>query len=78
MPYYIYRIEQSTTIIKKLSLITEYEHYKDAKIAIRNLRARQKKVEDHQWKMVFADTELEAEELLQEKRDAPVLMEWEK
>ncbi|MCP4186959.1 MAG: hypothetical protein GY763_05075 [Gammaproteobacteria bacterium] len=79
MPYYIYQIEQSVTeIVKNLSLVTEYEDYKDAKVAIRNLRARQQKREDLQWKMVFADSELEAEELLQEKREAPILMEWEK
>ncbi len=79
MPYYIYQIEQNVTaIVRKLSLVTEYEHYKDAKVAIRNLRARQQKGEDQQWKMVFADSELGAEELLQEKREAPILMEWEK
>ncbi len=79
MPYYIYQIEQSTTtIVKKLSMVTQYGHYKDAKIAIRNLRARREKTENQQWKMVFADSELEAEELLQEQREAPVLMEWEK
>ncbi|MCP4488216.1 MAG: hypothetical protein GY820_12970 [Gammaproteobacteria bacterium] len=79
MPYYIYQIENTpTAIVKKLSLVTEHAHYKDAKIAIQSLRTRQKEGEDQQWKMVFADSELKAEELLQERRDAPVLMEWEK
>jgi hypothetical protein len=34
--------------------------------------------DQHEWKMLFAESELQAEELLQEKREAPVLMEWEK
>jgi hypothetical protein len=32
----------------------------------------------HQIKVMFADTELEAEEKLMEKREAPILREWEK
>ncbi len=79
MPCYIYQIEESTTSMgKKRSMVNQYGHYKDGKRASRNRRSRRKKTENQQWKMVFADSELEAEELLQEQREAPVLMEWEK
>lgn len=79
MPYFIYQIGHSAgAVVKNLTLVTSFEDYKEAKSEIRNLRASAKKVDGAEWKMVFAESELQAEELLQEKREAPVLMEWEK
>ena len=78
MPYYIFQIEQtSTAIVRRLTLVTTFEDYRDAKVEIRKLRATG--VPDNgEYKMIFAESELQAEELLQEKREAPILMEWEK
>lgn len=79
MPYYIYQIEQSAgAVVKKLQLVNSFDNYKQAKSEIRRLRVSQQQLEDGQWQMIFAESELQAEELLQEKREAPVLMEWEK
>ncbi len=76
MPYFIYQIEQSAgAVVKKLQLINSFDNYRQTKLEIRKLREQ---AEDRLWQMIFAETELQAEELLQEKRQAPVLMEWEK
>lgn len=64
--------------MKKLLLVNRFDQYRQAKSEIRRLRESQQPVEDRQWQMIFAESELQAEELLQEKRPAPVLMEWEK
>jgi len=78
MPYYIFQIEQtSTAIVRKMALSSTFEQYRDAKLEIRKLRAAQVS-ETQEFKMIFAESELQAEELLQEKREAPILMEWEK
>lgn len=79
MPYFIYQINHSAgAVVKNVTMVTSYEDYKEAKSEIRNLRASAKKSEKPEWKMVFAESELQADELLQEKREAPILMEWEK
>ena len=78
MPYYVYRIKPGpSALVKNLSLDKSYDSFQQAKRRVRELRT-QSGHESEQWKMVFAESELQAEELLQEKRDAPVLMEWEK
>lgn len=79
MPYFIYRIEQNTgQMVKKLTLNSKTDSYKQAKSAVTELRRTTTDNTEEFWKVVFADSELHAEELLQEKRDEPVLMEWEK
>lgn len=79
MPYFIYQISHSAgAIVKNLTMVTSFEGYREAKSEIQNLRTSDKNLEKPEWKMVFAESELQAEELLQEKREAPVLMEWEK
>ena len=79
MPYFIFQINQTPgSLVKKLTLISKFEHYRQAKTNIHGLRANSSPDDKQEWKMLFADSELQAEELLQEKREAPVLMEWEK
>lgn len=78
MPYFVYKItEGPTELIKNLEKIAEYEAYKEAKIFAREQRTglNDGKV---QIKVMFADNALQAEELLMEKRDEPILKEWEK
>ena len=78
MPYYIFQIKPaSNAIVKPLNLVTAFEHYREAKAEIRKLRSEQA-IRNIEYKMIFAESELEAESLLQEKREAPILMEWEK
>ncbi len=77
--YYIYKITQGPTdIITTLEKVERYDSYKTAKQNIKQLRAQQAADETHSFKIIFAESELQAEEMLMEKREAPVMMEWEK
>ena len=79
MPYFIYKIENSAGyLVKKLSFTNKFDSYPQAKFEIRSLRESKPGGSGEFWKIVFAESQLQAEELLQEKRDKPVLMEWEK
>jgi len=79
MPYFIFQVNPTPgSVVKKLALINKFDSYRQAKSSIHELRDTVKPQGEQEWKMVFAESELQAEELLQEKREAPVLMEWEK
>ena len=79
MPYFIYKITPGpTAMIKNLELQTQYEVFNDAKKHARDMRAELGADTDIIVKVIFAATPLEAEEKLQEHREAPILREWEK
>lgn len=79
MPYYVYKIHSGPSpLVKNLELQQTLTSFKDAKALARVLRAEQKKEDEFMVKVVFADNALEAEERLQEVREAPILKEWEK
>jgi len=79
MPYFIYKITQSPgAIIKNLELIENFPSFRLAKKQLRILRDDRDPEEKSEFKVIFAENELEAEELLQVKREAPIVMEWEK
>ena len=79
MPYYIYKITAGpTALVKTLEKLEQHDSFKEAKARARTMRASIGEDDDHQIKVMFADTELEAEEKLMEKREAPILREWEK
>jgi 16S rRNA U516 pseudouridylate synthase RsuA-like enzyme len=79
MPYYIYKITAGpTALVKTLEKLEQHDSFKEAKARARTMRASIGEGDDHQIKVMFADTELEAEEKLMEKREAPILREWEK
>lgn len=79
MPYYIYRIQESSmAMVKNLEYLEEHEQFKHAKNRARELRAEQKQGDDAIIKVMFADNKLDAEEKLMEKREKPILMEHEK
>ncbi len=81
MPYFVYRISPGPTdLIKNLEQLAEFDSYREAK----NF-AKEKRVEEDitaeskvQIKMIMADNALDAEEKLLEKREKPILQEWEK
>lgn len=79
MPYYLYKITDSPGInlVKNLELISSFKAFREAKLQARALRAETPE-DGFQYKIVFADSELHAEELLMEKREQPVLMEHER
>lgn len=77
MPYYIFQVKKSP-VIKKLTLLETCEKYRDARDYCRAKRDELKVETPEEIKMYLAASQLEAEEKLQEKRDKPILMEWEK
>lgn len=76
MPYFVYKIQAGAIdLVKGLELQAGYEAYPKAKRHANELREQDA---DAQVKIIFAASELEAEERLQEHREAPILAEWEK
>ncbi|MGD8843627.1 MAG: hypothetical protein PVJ83_09150 [Gammaproteobacteria bacterium] len=79
MPYYIYRITPGpTNLTKSLEKLEQHDSFKEAKQRARALRADMDEADNASIKVMFADTELSAEEQLMEKREQPILREWEK
>lgn len=79
MPYYIYDITQDTTgIAKNLEYQTEFDSFQEAKKWARERRAELGRETDIMVKVMFAPNKLEAEERLMEKREKPIVKEWEK
>jgi hypothetical protein len=65
-------------MVKNLEKIDRFDSYKEAKQLIKKLRIDQPGGDSSLYKITFAESELMAEEQLQEKREAPVVEEWEK
>jgi hypothetical protein len=78
MPYYVFKITQPNPMIKNLDMQQACEVYKEARELARSLRAQQEPGDKAIVKIVFAASQLEAEENLHENREKPILMEWEK
>ncbi|MDJ0882089.1 MAG: hypothetical protein QNJ56_10615 [Gammaproteobacteria bacterium] len=79
MNYFIYKITQMPgNMVKQLEKIDRFESYKEAKKKVKQLRNDQPSEALSLYKIIFAESELAAEEQLQEKREAPIIQEWEK
>lgn len=78
MPYYVFKVTQPTQLVKNLDLQDAFDEYKPARTLARDLRKNAEPGEQAIYKLVFAANQLEAEENLLEKREKPILMEWEK
>ena len=84
MPYFLYKIHRRGGL-SALEYVARFDAFQEAKSQARRLRAQladeaQKGGSDGDCvvKMVFAADESEAADLLSEKREAPILKEWEK
>ncbi len=79
MPYYVYRITDSAAgLVKQLELLDSFDSYREAKQLTKTTRHAMDSNDTAQIKVMFAENELSAEEQLQEKREKPITMEWEK
>jgi len=84
MPYYVYKVESAElAMLKQLELLKTFEKFKEAKNFARDIRAekdqeKQAGSDVAEIKVMFADNQLAAEEMLMEKRDKPIVMEHEK
>ena len=79
MPYYLFQIKSDDGIglVKQLELLDTFDGFREAKNAAKKLRAEQ--TDDKLvYKVMFAESQLAAEEQLLEKREQPVLMEHER
>ncbi len=77
--YFIFKISSVPTgVVKRLSKIDRYDSYRDAKQRVKQLRLDQDAGDTSTYKIIFAESELDAEDKLGEKREAPVIQEWEK
>ena len=77
MPYFIYRISGRESD-KTLQRLASYDTFPDAKDHARKIRAMPDTPPDVLIKIIFADDAEEAEGLLRQKREPPILREWEK
>ena len=79
MPYYLYKISsrKGLDLIKNLELVNQFDSFKEAKKITKKLRVEQGD-QSYIYKIMFAENQLLAEEKLLEKRDKPVLMEYER
>jgi hypothetical protein len=79
MPYYLFKISirDGLELVRQLDLLEVYDAFRPAKAEAKKLRAEQP-LDGVTYKVMFAQNQLEAEELLSEKRDKPVLMEHER
>ncbi len=79
MPYYLFKISvpDNHDLIKHLELLQVCDAFRPAQSEARKLRAEQP-LDGVTYKVMFAANQLEAEEILLEKRAKPVLMEYER
>lgn len=70
MPYYIYRITQQP--IRLLKKLDQQESYRDASASVKRLRAELPEGSGVSVKMIHAENELDAEDLLNEVREAAI------
>lgn len=79
MPYYLFKMKTADELglVKQLELLETYEAFRDAKNEARKLRSGQRS-DEYSFKVMFAESQLSAEEQLLEKREPPVLMEHER
>ncbi len=67
MPYFIYKISERP--IRLLERLEQFDAYRDASARTKLLRAGLPEGADHTVKMIFAETELHAEDLLNQVRE---------
>jgi hypothetical protein len=72
MPYYLYRVTQSGPI-KQLAKLTQFDGFKDASVEAKRLRKEPDLPAGALVKVIFADNELMAEDLLNQVREGEPL-----
>lgn len=70
MPYYVYKIFP----FRRLAKVDEFSMFKDASAHAKAMRREIAPSDDYQVKVVFADNELHAEDLLSQVREQPPLI----
>tara|TARA_B100000902_G_C26723861_1_gene627971 strand:+ start:355 stop:585 length:231 start_codon:yes stop_codon:yes gene_type:complete len=76
MPYFVFKYQNNK--FRSVEHIDTFDVYKDARALLKDLRKKKSPDNPNAYKVVYAEDMLEAEMLILEKRDAPILREWEK
>jgi hypothetical protein len=77
--YFVYKITRSSTgAVSALELLDSFEAYKAARDYARGRRAEGGLEPRQEVRMIFAKDQTEAEMRLRERRERPILREWEK
>lgn len=76
MPYFVFKYQNNK--FRSVEHIDTFDVYKDARALLKDLRKKKSPDNPNAYKVVYAEDILEAEMLILEKRDAPILREWEK
>ncbi len=76
MPYFVFKYQNNK--FRSVEHIDTFDVYKDARALLKDLRKNKSPDNPNAYKVVYAEDMLEAEMLILEKRDAPILREWEK
>ena len=71
MPYYVYQITPN----RQLTHIDTKTRYQDARGLVRELRGAKASDDDHDYRLIFANQQGEAEKLLSMPRDERVIGE---
>jgi hypothetical protein len=69
MPYFVYKIE--TFPIRRLEKLSAFDAFKDASTFAKEQRAAQSLAQGQAIKVIHAENELMAEDLLSQVREAP-------
>jgi hypothetical protein len=79
MSYYLFKISSrdKLDLVKNLELLQVFDAFKAARNEAKKRRVEQP-LDGVTYKVMFAESQLDAEEKLLEKRDKPVLMEYER
>lgn len=72
MPYYLYRVSQSGPI-KMLEKLDQFDVFKDASAEAKRRRKAEDLPPDSKIKVMFAENELQAEDLLNQVREGEPL-----
>jgi hypothetical protein len=79
MPYYLYIITPGeTSTAKTLDYLNQFDSFKTAKNAAKQLRAEAPLEGDKFYKIMFAEDQDAAEKGLREYREPTIVKEWEK
>ncbi len=80
MAYYVFKMSatEGMALVKNLELMDQFDTFKRAKNYARDERAKQDAADNIVIKVMFAENQLRAEELLLEHREKPIVMEHEK
>ena len=78
MPYFVFKVEGSDPASRDIDFLQVFENYRDARTHAREERAKQPDAGPEAVRVIFAESQELAEGLLRQRREAPILQEWEK